>query len=183
MLVSFAIGNLTAYTLATAFHPHCATKAKPSRAGVLGAALRRQAFAIHHRFRPRAPNGSRERQEASANDGRQPITPRKPDKRPGRLSGFRGGENCNLQRPRTAQVACEQHAKRVAHLEPHPPPHTRPSRLSAYKPTGSIQEHGIMATVGQFFAFLNIWRQVATTRIRRILVAAGLHVYDLGFRQ
>ena len=75
MLVSFAIGNLTAYTLATAFHPHCATKAKPPRPGVLGAALRRQAFAIHHRFRPRAPNGSREHQAISANDGRQPITP------------------------------------------------------------------------------------------------------------
>ena len=80
------------------------------------------------------------------------------------------------------QLACEQHAKRVARLEPHPPL-TRPSRLSAYKPTDSIQEHRIMATVGQFFAFLNIWRQVATTRIRRILVAAGLHVYDLGFLQ
>lgn len=79
------------------------------------------------------------------------------------------------------QLACEQHAKRVARVEPHP--FTRPSRLSAYKPTGSIQEHGIMATVGQFFAFLNIWRQVATTRIRHILVAAGLHAYDLGFRQ
>lgn len=80
------------------------------------------------------------------------------------------------------QLACEQHAKRVARLEPHPPL-TRPSRLSAYKPTGSIQEHGIMATVGQFFAFLNIWRQVATTRIRHILVAARLHARDLGFRQ
>lgn len=63
------------------------------------------------------------------------------------------------------------------------PPLTRPSRLSAYKPTGSIQEHGIMATVGQFFAFLNIWRQVATARIRHILVAARLHARDLGFRQ
>lgn len=80
------------------------------------------------------------------------------------------------------QLACEQHAKRVARLEPHPPL-TRPSRLSAYKPTDSIQEHGIMATVGQFFAFLNIWRQVATTRIRHILVAARLHARDLGFRQ
>lgn len=79
------------------------------------------------------------------------------------------------------QLACEQHAKRVARVEPHP--FTRPSRLSAYKPTGSIQEHGIMATVGQFFAFLNIWRQVATTRIRHILVAAGLHARDLVFRQ
>ena len=63
------------------------------------------------------------------------------------------------------------------------PPLTRPSRLSTFEGTRCIQEHGIMATVGQFFAFLNIWRQVATTRIRRILVAAGLHVYDLGFRQ
>ena len=80
------------------------------------------------------------------------------------------------------QVACEQHAKRVARLEPHPP-FTRPSRLSAYKPTDSIQEHGIMATVGQFFAFLNIWRQVATTRIRHILMAARIHARDLGFRQ
>lgn len=40
-----------------------------------------------------------------------------------------------------------------------------------------------MATVGQFFVFLNIWRQIATTRIRHILVAAGLHAYDLVFRQ
>lgn len=79
------------------------------------------------------------------------------------------------------QLACEQHAKRVARLEPHPPSHLL--RLSAFEATRCIQEHGIMAAVGQFFAFLNIWRQVATTRIRRILVAAGLHVYDLGFRQ
>ena len=79
------------------------------------------------------------------------------------------------------QLACEQHAKPAAHLKPRPL--TRPSRLSTYKPTGSIQEHGMMAAVGQFFAFLNIWRQVATARIRHILVAARSHARDLGFRQ